>query len=46
MVGFPGESEATSTRLSIFARSVRFDRLGGFVYSREEGTPHSIRSLL
>jgi len=39
MVGFPGESEATFNETVDFARSVRFDRLGGFVYSREEGTP-------
>lgn len=38
MVGFPGESEVTFNETLDFVRTVEFDRLGGFVYSREEGT--------
>jgi len=39
LVGFPGESKADFAGLVDFIRQVRFDRLGGFIYSREEGTP-------
>jgi ribosomal protein S12 methylthiotransferase len=39
MVGFPGESEAAFERLLEFLDDVRFDRLGAFTYSPEEGTP-------
>lgn len=38
MVGHPGETEADFEELLDFAREVRFDRLGAFVYSHEEGT--------
>jgi len=38
IVGFPGEDEAAFARLRDFAEEARFDRLGVFVYSREEGT--------
>jgi ribosomal protein S12 methylthiotransferase len=38
IVGFPGESEAEFEALLAFARAVRFDRVGCFLYSREEGT--------
>lgn len=38
LIGFPGESEATFNETLDFVRSVKFDRLGGFVYSNEEGT--------
>lgn len=38
MVGFPGETEAQFTELLDFVRQVRFDRLGVFTYSPEEGT--------
>jgi ribosomal protein S12 methylthiotransferase len=41
IVGFPGESEEEFMRLRDFIEEMRFDRLGVFVYSREEGTPAS-----
>ena len=39
MVGFPGETEEDFEILMDLIRSVRFERLGCFTYSREEGTP-------
>jgi ribosomal protein S12 methylthiotransferase len=39
MVGFPGETEEAFNELLAFVKEVRFDRLGGFTYSQEEGTP-------
>lgn len=39
MTGFPGETEEQFTALAEFARELRFDRLGCFAYSEEEGTP-------
>lgn len=39
MVGFPGETEADFAELEEFVREQRFDRLGVFPYSVEEGTP-------
>ncbi|MBQ6550289.1 MAG: 30S ribosomal protein S12 methylthiotransferase RimO [Lachnospiraceae bacterium] len=39
--GFPGETEEDHEELLQFIRDVRFDRLGVFAYSREEGTPAS-----
>ena len=39
IVGFPGESEEEFKELLDFLEEVRFDRLGAFIYSREEGTP-------
>jgi len=38
MAGFPGESEAAFLELMDFVKTVRFDRLGVFTYSPEEGT--------
>ena len=38
MVGFPGESEKDFRELENFVREVKFERLGAFMYSREEGT--------
>ena len=38
MVGFPGETEADFEELKDFVRKVRFDRMGAFAYSEEEGT--------
>jgi ribosomal protein S12 methylthiotransferase len=38
MVGFPGESEEDFARLCEFVRETRFDRVGVFRYSDEEGT--------
>ena len=39
LVGFPGESDADMQQLLEFQQSARFDWLGAFTYSREEGTP-------
>jgi ribosomal protein S12 methylthiotransferase len=39
LVGFPGESEAAFENLLEFLDEVRFERLGVFTYSAEEGTP-------
>lgn len=39
IVGFPGESEDDFQNLYDFVKKARFDRLGVFKYSREEGTP-------
>ena len=39
MVGFPGEGEAEFEELKEFVRWARFDRMGAFAYSEEEGTP-------
>ncbi len=39
MVGFPGESEEDVDKLIEFMQEVKFDHLGSFSYSREEGTP-------
>ena len=38
MVGFPGETEADFKALKDFVKTVRFDRMGAFAYSEEEGT--------
>ncbi|WP_297410453.1 30S ribosomal protein S12 methylthiotransferase RimO [uncultured Alistipes sp.] len=38
LVGYPGETEADFEELADFVREVRFDRLGVFAYSEEEGT--------
>ena len=38
MVGFPGETEDDFEELKRFVRDVRFDRMGAFAYSEEEGT--------
>lgn len=37
--GFPGETEKEHSELVRFVEEMRFDRLGVFVYSPEEGTP-------
>ena len=39
MTGFPGESDSDFSELLDFITRVKFDRLGVFAYSREEGTP-------
>jgi len=39
LVGFPGETEAAFLNLLEFLEDARFDRLGVFTYSPEEGTP-------
>ena len=38
LVGYPGETLQDITELEEFVREVRFDRLGVFPYSEEEGT--------
>ncbi len=39
IVGFPGETEENFQNLLDFVQRVRFDRVGVFTYSQEEGTP-------
>ena len=39
IVGFPGETEEQFERLCEFVKQARFDKLGVFAYSPEEGTP-------
>lgn len=39
IVGFPGETDAHFEELCRFIEQQRFERLGGFEYSAEEGTP-------
>ena len=38
MVGFPGETEEDFEELKTFVHKARFDRMGAFAYSEEEGT--------
>ena len=38
MVGFPGEGDEEFQELLDFAREMRFERMGAFAYSEEEGT--------
>lgn len=38
LVGYPGETEQDFEELCAFVRDVKFDRLGVFPYSEEEGT--------
>ncbi len=39
IVGFPGETEKDFEKLSEFVKTAKFDKLGAFMYSKEEGTP-------
>ena len=39
ITGFPGETEEDFTELCEYLKETRFERLGAFTYSREEGTP-------
>jgi ribosomal protein S12 methylthiotransferase len=39
IVGFPGETDADFEELCDFVRAQRFDHVGVFKFSREEGTP-------
>jgi ribosomal protein S12 methylthiotransferase len=39
IVGFPGETNAQFGELVRFVREIRFDHVGVFAYSEEEGTP-------
>jgi len=38
MVGFPGETDADFEELMEFVAWARFERMGAFAYSEEEGT--------
>ncbi len=38
IVGFPGETEETFKELLDFLKEARFEKLGAFIYSREEGS--------
>ncbi len=38
ITGFPGETEEDAAEMLEFVKEIRFDRLGVFTYSREEGT--------
>jgi ribosomal protein S12 methylthiotransferase len=37
MVGYPGEDEIAFEELKTFVKDIRFDRMGAFAYSEEEG---------
>ena len=39
MVGFPGETDADFDELMDFVADMRFERMGAFMFSPEEGTP-------
>jgi ribosomal protein S12 methylthiotransferase len=39
IVGFPGETSAEFRELESFVEWARFERMGAFAYSQEEGTP-------
>lgn len=39
IVGFPGESKENFRELCDFVKTAKFDKLGTFMYSKEEGTP-------
>ncbi|MBE5805205.1 MAG: 30S ribosomal protein S12 methylthiotransferase RimO [Clostridiales bacterium] len=39
MVGFPGETEKDFAELYDFIKNTKFERLGAFAYSLEDGTP-------
>ena len=48
MVGFPGETESDFKELMKFIEEIKFDHLGAFKYSKEEGTasysfPHQVQ---
>ena len=50
MVGFPGETEKDFNNLMKFIEEIKFDHLGAFKYSKEEGTasynyPHQVREF-
>ena len=39
IVGFPGETQQNFEELLNFVKDTKFDKLGTFMYSKEEGTP-------
>lgn len=41
IVGFPGETKEDFEELYDFVKNARFDKLGAFMYSKEDGTPAS-----
>ena len=43
LVGYPGETEADFAELMEFVKATKFDRLGVFAYSEEEGTYSATR---
>ncbi|MGI6211064.1 MAG: 30S ribosomal protein S12 methylthiotransferase RimO [Anaerovoracaceae bacterium] len=43
IVGFPGETDEDFEELLDFVKKMRFERLGVFEYSQEEGTPAAAR---
>ena len=43
LVGYPGETEADFVELQEFVKATKFDRLGVFAYSEEEGTYSATR---
>jgi ribosomal protein S12 methylthiotransferase len=44
ITGFPGETEKEFNNLLEFVKRIKFERLGVFAYSREEGTPAAQRT--
>jgi ribosomal protein S12 methylthiotransferase len=42
IVGFPGETKAMFGELCEFLKEAKFERLGSFMYSAEEGTPAAV----
>lgn len=44
IVGFPGETDEQFENLERFVQEARFDRMGAFTYSAEEGTRPAERS--
>ena len=43
MVGFPGETEDDFEELMDFVKWAKFERMGAFTYSEEEGTPSACK---
>ena len=43
LVGYPGETDADFEELKDFVKATKFDRLGVFAYSEEEGTYSATR---
>ena len=39
IVGFPGETQEDFEKLCEFVKTTKFDRMGAFTYSKEDGTP-------
>lgn len=42
IVGFPGETEEQFSELCEFVKDIKFDHMGVFTYSQEDGTPAGI----